>query len=329
MATVHLLGANANDDTDRQAAAKNQIIQMNGYGNDRFVVHDIVQTRWGKSYGLINLQTRRFGQCDLIRPLSQKFGIGYYYDDENPEFMDGMEVAILHAEAEQHQKAEQEAKRQEQEHTRQLEAVGRERLQSLVPADAKAVIIAELHEDDSDMMTDYVGYHRLRRVILGFSPHTKDLFSEMRRHAARFSETAHLAEENKEYEHREKYAGGAGYYLGESKYGGWIVTKEKYFKDREAIINAFALIAGEEDNIRVEAPAAANAVPAAVTGNFSIVDYSERAIAVFGDTRTVKEELKASGGRYNPNLTHGGEKKAGWIFPKTKEQAVRNLLTVK
>jgi hypothetical protein len=67
---------------------------MNGYEDDRYVVYDITGTQRGLFYGLINLRTKTFGQCDLIRPLSQKFGIGYYFDDENPQFMDAFEVVI-------------------------------------------------------------------------------------------------------------------------------------------------------------------------------------------------------------------------------------------
>jgi hypothetical protein len=63
--------------------------------------------------------------------------------------------------------------------------------------------------------------------------------------------------------------------------------------------------------------------------DFLIVDYSQKALAVFGDTRPIKDQLKALGGRFNPKLTHEGEKKAGWIFSKSKEQEIRNLLTIK
>jgi hypothetical protein len=329
MSKVFLLGANASYDTGKQAVAKNQIIRMNGYEDDRYVVYDITEGHSGLIYRLINLRTHRFGQCDLIRPLSEKFGIGYYYDDENPQFMDAFEAAVLRSEAEQAEKAEMEEIRQEQEDKEQLKTVGRERLQKLVPADAKAVIIAELHEDDSDPMTDYFGYHTARTVILGFSTHTKDLFPEMRRYAANFEGTAHLAEENKEYEHREKYSMGAGYYLGKSRHSGWSVKKEKFYGEREQTVERYALIAGDEANICVKVRTEADRAKEAVTGDFIIVDYSEKALAVFGDTRPVKDELKALGGRFNPNLTHNEKKQAGWIFSKAKESDLRNLLTVK
>jgi hypothetical protein len=106
MAQVHLLFANKTYDTAKQEVAKNQIIRMNGYEDDRYVVYDIKEGHSGLIYRLINLRTHRFGQCDLIRPLSEKFGIGYYYDDENPQFMDAFEVVILKGEAERNRQEE-------------------------------------------------------------------------------------------------------------------------------------------------------------------------------------------------------------------------------
>lgn len=55
---------------------------------------------------------------------------------------------------------------------------------------------------------------------------------------------------------------------------------------------------------------------------YSIVDYSEKAIALLGDTKPIKDELRKLGGRFNPRLTCG----AGWIFPKKMESRVRELI---
>lgn len=57
-----------------------------------------------------------------------------------------------------------------------------------------------------------------------------------------------------------------------------------------------------------------------------IVDYSEKAIAVFGDTKAIKDQLKDLGGRFNPALNYNGEKRAGWIFSKEQADKVRELL---
>lgn len=53
-----------------------------------------------------------------------------------------------------------------------------------------------------------------------------------------------------------------------------------------------------------------------------IVDYSEKAIALVGDSRAIKDELKKIGGRFNPRLSCG----AGWIFSKKQRTAVEELI---
>ena len=58
-----------------------------------------------------------------------------------------------------------------------------------------------------------------------------------------------------------------------------------------------------------------------------IVQYSEKAIAVFGDTKPYINELKELGGKFNPALTHENEKKAGWIYPKKVSEKLQELVT--
>ena len=55
-----------------------------------------------------------------------------------------------------------------------------------------------------------------------------------------------------------------------------------------------------------------------------IIDYSEKAIAIVGETRAIKDTLKTLGGRFNAHLTCG----AGWIFSKAKESALREALNI-
>lgn len=62
------------------------------------------------------------------------------------------------------------------------------------------------------------------------------------------------------------------------------------------------------------------------TNDIRIVDYSERSIAVIGDTKPKKELLMELGGKYNPSLKIGGEKVAGWIFSKKKGSQVIQAL---
>lgn len=69
-----------------------------------------------------------------------------------------------------------------------------------------------------------------------------------------------------------------------------------------------------------------NVVEPVTVEELEIVDYSEKAIAVFGDTKAIKEQLKELGGRFNPSLNYNGEKRAGWIFSKKQVNKVRELL---
>lgn len=55
---------------------------------------------------------------------------------------------------------------------------------------------------------------------------------------------------------------------------------------------------------------------------FQLIEYSEKAIAITGDTKAIKDELKKLGGRFNPRLTCG----AGWIFPKSKLEQLQALI---
>lgn len=58
--------------------------------------------------------------------------------------------------------------------------------------------------------------------------------------------------------------------------------------------------------------------PTAKAEGLQVVDYSEKAVAVVGDTKPHAEKLKELGGRFNARLKCG----AGWIFSKKKEAAV-------
>ena len=330
MNKVHLLGANRSYDRDEQIVSVNQVVMLEGYSYDSYVVYEVSRSQWGITYHLINLRTHEFHTSDLIRPLSEKFGIGMYYDDANPKFLDPLETAALLTKArekktEDDRKAEEE--RQKNEHTAKI---GAERLRPLIPSDAKAAIIGELRVSECDSYTDYYDYRIERTVILGFSTHTRNLFSEMRKYAANFEGTAYLAENDKEYEHRENYSMGDGMYLGRNKYSGWTISKERIY-DLEKFIERYAYTVGSEANICLKAPQRETEAQPTTSAdlstlNLEIVEYSEKAIAVFGDTKPIKDVLKDLNGLFRANLTHNGERRAGWIYSRKQEQKVRETL---
>ena len=60
--------------------------------------------------------------------------------------------------------------------------------------------------------------------------------------------------------------------------------------------------------------------------SLNIVDYSEKAIAVFGDSTPYKINLLNLNGKFNPSLRQNDQRQAGWIFPKTKKSEVEKLI---
>ena len=61
--------------------------------------------------------------------------------------------------------------------------------------------------------------------------------------------------------------------------------------------------------------------------SISIVNYSEKAIAVFGNTKDIKDHLSALGGKFNPSLKQNDERVPGWVFPNSKKEEVRKIIT--
>ena len=60
------------------------------------------------------------------------------------------------------------------------------------------------------------------------------------------------------------------------------------------------------------------------SGKLELVDYSEKAIAVIGDTKPLADKLKKLGGKFNGKLRCG----AGWIFSKKRENEVRAAFAI-
>ena len=56
-----------------------------------------------------------------------------------------------------------------------------------------------------------------------------------------------------------------------------------------------------------------------------IITYSDKSIAVYGDTYPLKDDLKRLGGRFNSRLSCG----PGWVFPKNKLSDVAALINGK
>jgi hypothetical protein len=87
------------------------------------------------------------------------------------------------------------------------------------PEWAKAVIVAELHQDTSDSMSDYFNHETKRAVVLSWSRHERDLFAEMRKAAGLFEPTSHLGSGKGDFRVRvvlanDYVSGGTAYWQG-------------------------------------------------------------------------------------------------------------------
>lgn len=82
----------------------------------------------------------------------------------------------------------------------------------------------------------------------------------------------------------------------------------------------------KKSSVKAEKVEEAKEVEAVTVEGLEIVDYSEKAIAVFGDTKAIKDQLKELGGRFNPALKYNVEKRAGWIFGKKQADKVKELI---
>ena len=101
-----------------------------------------------------------------------------YYTDEVLSTDETLEV---YGKATTKQEADLKAKVNAQQVADQKEAAGRELFKQHIPDDAKALIIATYEQDDCDLQTDYFATKTTQMVILGWSKHTRDLLSEMRK----------------------------------------------------------------------------------------------------------------------------------------------------
>ncbi len=139
------------------------------------------------------------------------------------------EAAALWERAKAAQAASRAAAQAEQERAAASAEQAKSDLQRYAPAWAQAAIVAELKQDDCDSMTDYFGSKTIRRVVIGWSKHKRDLFPELRKAAATFPETADLVDAPASAEHREKYSMGGGFYLknGWRHRDGWQVSKSR------------------------------------------------------------------------------------------------------
>lgn len=197
--------------------------------------------------------------------------------------------------AEEHAREQEEQQKQQQEYAEKAEVERRATKASHAPIIAKkpsnalALIVAELHENQSDSQTDYFAHKITRYVAIGWRSTARESFTQLRRAAAGFKETEHLAaspDADKNVEHRENYSMGGGNYLkqGDRHSSGWSVCS--YPLTDEGGIGAG--LNQLEDGIP-ESPAASNPPRDSATIDISTLDP-----AANSSTEGSAEKLRSS-----------------------------------
>jgi len=186
------------DCSDKNNLPIGTVLHLNGYSNpDSVIVKNFgINPSWpshGAKYQTVSLEDFHYSQQEAS-------GLMWLKDKTSGKIQTYITEKILTAEEVRELTAKADANKASKEAYQAKAEAERERLSEIgqalfakhIPADAQALIVAERHVDDSDPMTDYFSHTTTETVIIGYSMHKKDLFSEMRKAASRIPETEHL-----------------------------------------------------------------------------------------------------------------------------------------
>lgn len=311
-----------------------------GSHGNHHIVYDIEKDSFGTTYLTVEKDTLSLQRQKHIRPFSEKFGIGTYY--ESDFVFEGSEDDLNNLVIEAQQKREKDRKREESDkilkaQIRQGKIEEGKKLVN-IPNWAKCVIVADKYQNDSDSMTDYFSTSVSEKVYLAFSKNNRNNMKELRKAALNFEATKDFPEradkntsndtdEIIEYNNGHSYL--PDYFLGTERWYGWKVNKKKYFDvTKEENKNLLYIAAAEgryfipENDNQTESKTVSESINEDL--NIQLVDYSAKAVAIIGETKPLKDKLKSLDGRFNYRLKCG----AGWIFPKSKTEELKQAFSL-
>ena len=251
---------------------------------------------------------------EYVRPISEKFGIGFYYDLDAPRATDE-EINQAIERANQFIKEEEEEKKREEEEREQakeevLKKYGAIYDQPSGKYRTDAVLVAKHIQQDlanafpgqkfSVRKTDY-SIIQIEWTDGPTREEVEQIAGKHQRNCSRDRWNDDL------WDHNDTAF--------TSVFGG--VDYIFYYRETAPENREISLYTKPE-------PKQSEPAKAIKTEGIQLIDYSEKAIAIVGDTRAIKDTLKTLGGRFNAHLTCG----AGWIFSKSKEDAIKATLNI-
>ena len=304
------------------------IIFLDGYDSykgshgNNWIVYEVN----GNSYKCVERDTLQLSTKDYVKNYANKFGIGSYFE---PDFnfegsADDLANLVIEAKTKQEQDQAKEIEKIEKQKAERLLKIEEGKKIVKIPGWAKSVIVAELYEDESDSQTDYFSASVIDRIFLAFSNNTRHNFQELKKSAALFPETEEFT--NQEEPQKSCLYYQPDYFLGSRFVSGWKVSKEKYFDlTKEENKNRLYIAAAEGRYLISNVKEIKESVKKEGL-NITLIQYSVNALAVIGETKEIKEQLKTLGGRFNKFLTVEGKKVAGWIFQNSKRSDLEKLI---
>lgn len=251
---------------------------------------------------------------EYCRPISEKFGIGFYYDLNAPRATDE-EINQAIERANQFLKEVEEEKKREEEKRRQAREEVIKKYDKIFDRPSEkygtdAVLVAK--HIRQDLANAFPGQKFSVRKTDYSTIHVEWKDGPTR------EEVEQIAGKHERNCTRDRWNDDLWDYNDTaftSVFGG----VDYIFYDRET--------APENTNVSLYTkpePKQSEPAKAIKTEGIQIINYSEKAIAIIGETRAIKDTLKNLGGRFNAHLTCG----AGWIFSKAKETTLRNALSI-
>lgn len=282
---------------------KGTILFLDGYGktkgsdNNKHVIYKIENTEYGVKYYTVEIDSLELSVKDYVKPWADKFGIGVYFD---PDYrFEGTEEELNNLLIDAHELKKVKDK-EAAEANRRAKLIQEQRdsyLSQFKPADRrKTTNIIKAHISKTwpivckvEVSTDVFSGGDSMHVKY----HSPEKLEELEGFINNFQE-GHFNGMEDIYEYNSNKA--------EIILDGHILQTYKYVTARHEVCEPRTETKPQQNSFK----------------GLEIIVYSDKAIAVIGDTKPVKEQLKALGGSFNFRLSCG----PGWIFPKHKREEI-------
>jgi hypothetical protein len=332
-----------------------------GSAENSHVIYEIENKGFGISYKTVEIDTLKLSIQDHVKPYAEKFGIGMYWEEGfkfkgSEEALNNMILDSFEAKKIREAKQEEEAKTKREDEKQACEQLIKE-YKHLTPIreeysdkEAKSNLVADLKHNFpkvkfsvrkrgyNSYVADWINgptVSEVEKITNNYQSHSFDETGDyLDYNPDNFNKTfggfkflfvgRELSEEiealRDEFNERfdfDSHGNKDYFYKFMQKQTIPQDAKIKSIERKEdfcgSMEDAYFLTFEEQEN------------PEAVEiGEVQIIEYSEKAIAVIGETKPIKDLLKKLGGRFNFRLKCG----AGWIFPISRAEEVKEALSL-